>query len=217
MGGPWRVQRIGVLVFAWVWGTGAVLAGQPSVQDPQEREATDGCAATIVAHVANYAEIRSDNLAVAEREAARIYEAIRVRILWVHGPEPGPDPCGFPLRVLLLSRDMELKLIGTQALGDTVFGFITRETGRAYILTNRIINLARRHSDDFRRLLGQTIAHEVGHLLLPTDSHADRGIMQAHLGVRAYSASYFTPEQGVTIRARLAGAATRQGDITGLP
>ena len=93
-----------------------------------------------MAHVVNYAAIRPDNLAIAEREAARIYEAIRVRILWVHGPEPRPDPCGFPLRVLLLSRDMELQLSRTQALGDTVFGFITRETGRAYILTDRIIN-----------------------------------------------------------------------------
>jgi hypothetical protein len=112
---------------------------------------------------------------------------------------------------------MELQLSRTQGLGDTVFGFITRETGSAYILTHRLIELARRYSDDFRRLLGQTIAHEVGHLLLPTNSHADRGIMQAHLGVRAYSASYFTPEQGVAIRARLAAAAARHGDITSPP
>jgi len=41
--------------------------------------------------------------------------------------------------------------------------------------------------------------------------------MQAHLGVRAFSASDFTPEQGVVIRARLAAAATRHGDITGRP
>jgi hypothetical protein len=83
-------------------------------------------------------------------------------------------------------------------------------------VTHRILELARRHGDDYRRLLGQTIAHEVGHLLLPAGSHADRGIMQAHLGVRAYSASHFTREQGVVIRARLAAAATRRGDITGL-
>ena len=217
MRGPRRVQRIGVLAFAWVLGAGAVLASQTAVQDAQEREATGGCETTIVAHVSNYAAIRPDNLATAEREAARIYEAIRVRILWVPGPETRPDPCGFPLHVLLLSRDMELQLSRTQALGDTVFGFITRETVSAYILTHRLIELARRYSDDFRRLLGQTIAHEVGHLLLPTNSHADRGIMQAHLGVRAYSASYFTPEQGVAIRARLAAAATRHGDITGPP
>jgi hypothetical protein len=217
MRGPRRVQRIGVLVFAWVWGTGAVLGSHPAIQDAQERVATDGCEATIVAHVANYAALQSDELASAEREAARIYEAIRVRIRWVHGPDPRPDPCGFPLRVLLLSRGMVSQLGQTQALGDTVFGFITRETGCAYILTHRHIDLARRYGDDFRRLLGQTLAHEVGHLLLPTDSHADRGIMQAHFGVRAYSASYFTPEQGVAIRARLAAAATRHGDITGSP
>jgi hypothetical protein len=227
MRGPRRVERISVLAFAWVWGSGAVLASQSAIQDVQEREATDatgGCEATIVAHVNNYAALQLGELAAVQREAARTYEAIRVRIRWVPDPEPrpDPDPCGFPLRVLLLSRKMELQFSRTRALGDTVFGFITRETGRAYILTHRHLELARRlarrYSYDFPRLLGQTIAHEVGHLLLPTDSHADRGIMQAqHFGVRAYSASYFTPEQGVVIRARLAAAATRHEDITGPP
>jgi hypothetical protein len=137
----------------------------------------------------------------------------------VSGPEPPPDACGLPLRVLLLSRNgvQQLEVNRKQALGATVFGFITRETGRAYILTHRIIDMTRRYGDDYRLLLGQTIAHELGHLLLPSDSHADRGIMQAHLGVRAYSASYFTPEQGVAIRARLAAAARQHGDIIGPP
>jgi hypothetical protein len=211
--GPWRVERIGVLALVWVWGTGAVLAGQPP---GQEQEATGGCEATVVAHVNNFAAIGPDHLAVAERETARIYEAIGVRILWVRGPEPRPDLCGLPLQVLLLTQDgvTQLEVSRKQALSATVFGFIARETGRAYILTHRVINMERRYGDDYRRLLGQTIAHELGHLLLPSDSHADRGIMQAHLGVRAYSASYFTPEQGAAIRARLAAAATRHGALT---
>jgi hypothetical protein len=217
MRGPRRVERIGVLAVAWVWGIGVATASHPAVQDAQEGEATGSCEATIVTHVSNYAALQPGELAAVEREAARIYEDIRVRIRWVPGLEPrsDPDPCGFPLRVLLLSRAMELQFSRTQALGDTVFGFITRETRRAYILTHRHLDLARRYSDDFRRLLGQTIAHEVGHLLLPTDSHANRGIMQAHFGVRAYSASYFTAEQGVAIRARLAAA--RQRDSAGSP
>ena len=33
MRGPRRVERIGILAFAWVWGTGMVLASQPAVQD----------------------------------------------------------------------------------------------------------------------------------------------------------------------------------------
>ncbi len=214
MRGPRRVERIGVLALVWVWGTGAAFASQPMVQ---EQEATGGCEATVVAHVNNFAAIQPDDLAVAEREAARIYEAIGVRILWVPGPDPRPDPCGLPLRVILPSWDTELKMTRNQGFGDTVFGLITREAGRAYILTHRIMNMAKRYGDDYRRLLGQTIAHEVGHLLLPPGSHADRGIMHAHLGVRASSDSYFTPEQGVAIRARLAAAATRRGDITGPP
>ena len=216
MRGPRRVERIGVLAIAWVWGTGDVLPSQPGVH---EREATGDCDATIVAHVNNYAAIQPDHLAASEREAARIYEAIRVRIRWVSSLDPRQNPCGLPLRVLLLSRDgvTQLETIRKEALGETVFGFIARETGRAYIVTHRIIELARRYSDDFRRLLGQAIAHEVGHLLLPPGGHADRGIMQARLGVRAYGASYFTPEQGVAIRARLAAAATQQKDIPGSP
>jgi hypothetical protein len=214
MRGPRRVERIGVLALVWVWGTGTVLASQSTAR---EQEATGDCEATVVAHVDNFAGIQPDGVAMAEREAGRIYEAIGVRILWVPGQETRPDPCGLPLRVILVSWDAGVQMSRNQGLGATVFGFITRATGRAYVLPHRIMNMARQHDDDYRRLLGQTIAHEVGHLLLPAGSHADRGIMQAHLGVRAYGASYFTPEQGVAIRARLAAAATRQGDITGPP
>jgi hypothetical protein len=206
MRGPRRLERIGVLALVWVWGTGAVFASQPMVQ---EQEATGGCEATVVAHVDNFAAIPPDHLAAAQREAAHIYEAIGVRILWVPGPEPRPDPCGLPLRVILPSWDAELKMTRNQGFGDTVLGLITRENGRAYILTHRIMHMAKRYGDDYRRLLGQTIAHEVGHLLLPARGHADRGIMQAHLGVRDYRASYLTPEQGVEMRARLAAAADR--------
>ena len=36
MRGPRRVERIGVLVFAWVWGSGTLLASSPAVQDAQD-------------------------------------------------------------------------------------------------------------------------------------------------------------------------------------
>src|SRR5688572_8470610 len=118
MRGPRRVERIGVLAFAWVWWSGVATAREAAVQEAQEPEATAGCEATIVAHVSNYAALEPGELAAAEREAARIYETIRVRILWVPGPEPPPDPdqCGFPLRVLLLSRAMVSQLGRTHTL-----------------------------------------------------------------------------------------------------
>ena len=110
------------------------------------------------------------------------------------------------MRVQLLSRDMAMRKIKTERLADTVFGQAAREAGHAYIFTHRIANLALRQSDDFRRLLGRVIAHEVGHLVLPTDSHADRGIMRANIGVRSNSSYDFTTEQGVAIRSMLLAA-----------
>jgi hypothetical protein len=115
------------------------------------------------------------------------------------------------VRVQLLSSDMAMQKIRAEGLADTVFGRAAREAGRAYIFTHRIANVALRHSDDFRRLLGRVMAHEVGHLVLPIDSHADRGIMRANLGVRSKSADDFTTEQGVAIRSILLAASRPHG------
>jgi hypothetical protein len=93
-----------------------------------------------------------------------------------------------------------------QFLADNVFGLAAREAGRAYIFTHRIASQALRHSDDFRRLLGLIMAHEVGHLVLPPHSHSDDGIMRANIGVRSKSRLDFTTEQGVAIRSMLLAA-----------
>ena len=57
-------------------------------------------------------------------------------------------------------------------------------------------------------LLGFVIAHELGHLLLGTNSHSPAGLMQARWDASALlaasrSALFFTPAQSATLRARL--------------
>jgi hypothetical protein len=47
------------------------------------------------------------------------------------------------------------------------------------------------------------LAHEVGHLLLPANSHARFGLMKPTMKGRILLIPDFTPEQGRTIRARL--------------
>lgn len=146
----------------------------------------------------------------AEAEMTRIYARAGVGIIWATGEDQAGAP-GLHLRVQLLSSDMAKQKIRAEGLADTVFGRAAREAGRAYIFTHRIASLALRHSDDFRRLLGRVMAHEVGHLVLPIDSHSDRGIMRANFGVRQKSGDEFTPEQGAAIRSMLLGA-SRQRD-----
>jgi hypothetical protein len=53
---------------------------------------------------------------------------------------------------------------------------------------------------DFVWVLGQVMAHEVGHLVLPIYAHADRGIIRAGLIVRSTTDQLFTTEQGAAIR-----------------
>ena len=116
------------------------------------------------------------------------------------------DARGLHVRVLLLSREMARQKIARERLSAGIMGVAVPRAEYAYIFTNRILSMAARHCDYFPRLLGQVIAHEVGHLVLPIRGHAEHGIMQADLGVRSQRHSYFTTEQGVGIRARLAAA-----------
>ena len=64
-------------------------------------------------------------------------------------------------------------------------------------------------------MLGYVLAHEIGHLLLGTNSHADSGLMQAHwrdaaLHAAAERALFFTTAQSALLRSRLSAARAAQ-------
>ena len=169
--------------------------------------------ARIVIHVDNYARILRADRGAAEDEVTRIYAKAGVHIVWATANDKAVAP-GLHVRVQLLPTDMAMRWIRTERLDDTVLGRAARGAGYAYIFTHRIASLALRHSDDFRRLLGLVIAHEVGHLVLPIYSHSDNSIMRANIGVRSKSFQDFTPEQAVTIRSMLLAASRLRSAIT---
>jgi hypothetical protein len=77
-----------------------------------------------------------------------------------------------------------------------------------YIFYDPISQWAEDRDISASAVLGHAIAHEVGHLLLGTDSHARAGIMRglwthADLRTMARTALEFTPEQSARIRATL--------------
>jgi hypothetical protein len=159
----------------------------------------------IVLHVDNYAGISPAERSATEVEVTRIYIRAGVNILWATGDDQA-DAAGLHVRVQLLSRSMAIGKINRDGLIDTVLGKAAREAGRAYIFTDRILNLAVREGEPFRLALGRVIAHEVGHLLLPPHSHSERGIMRASTFVRSNGSYDFTTEQGVAIRSMLLAA-----------
>ena len=163
---------------------------------------------TIVLHVENYAHLPPSDRLPAEAEVTRIYATAGIRTVWATGNEHADAP-GLHVRVILFSHDIAMRELLAEPVPDSVLGLAAREAGRAYIFTRRIANLALRHGDDFRRVLGRVMAHEVGHLVLPVYSHADQGIMRANVGADSKSARDFTTEQGVAMRSTLLAASRR--------
>jgi hypothetical protein len=179
--------------------SGAAFAGQLDVDTEQERPLAVGWQGTIVAQVDDHAEIGAGDLAAAEQLAERIYEAIGVRVMWVHREVPLQDPRGLRVHLRLLSRTMAKRKISKERIKADVLGQANRASRNVYVFFHRIVPVAIKHRQNYARVLGLVMAHEMGHLLLPADGHSDIGIMSAHPDVWSKSVRYFTAEQGAAI------------------
>ena len=106
---------------------------------------------------------------------------------------------------------MAEKKISAEGLKDGVLGQAHPPSGRASMFCERIATMpgASRY---FPIPLGDVIAHEVGHLLLGTNSHSLSGIMRANANVHAIHLQTFDKTQARTIRTvlmKLAGTTGR--------
>jgi len=111
-----------------------------------------------------------------------------VGAVWVVCPPPGATPAGNSSGCTGLPHDRELLvrivrapvvLISADTLG---FAAVDTAAGRgtlATVFADRIARLAARGGIDGATLVGYAMAHEIGHLLLGTATHAPRGLMRA--------------------------------------
>ena len=168
--------------------------------------------------VYNMARVPSEILAEAEKDAARIFLEVGIEVKWVE------CPCSEDLG----SADLMLRII-TQLFAsmradfhEDNLGFAptSEESGvLATIFFHRIEALTK--GGDTAPLLGNAIAHELGHLLLGSNAHSSTGVMQAHwnrelLKLANRGLLRFTPEQAELMRARIP-ARTRQREFFGSP
>jgi hypothetical protein len=193
----------------------SLLFGKAAAQDT----ASDHQPLTVVLHVFNQAQLVASDLARAENEATNIYKAAWIRLLWVNVDAEAlhPQSEALNLSMLLLGREAAQRKISEGGLGGDVLGRAARATARGYIFSHRIGAIVAEYSrqqimrgaltGDFGLVLGRVVAHELGHLLLPIDDHADAGLMRATLDLSG-AQPRFTREQvrliHETIRADLA-------------
>ena len=145
-------------------------------------------------------------IAGARAEVSRIYEAIGVQVIWT---DHAPKDAGRHLVVAIVSEQMSTWLKAGPAALATAFV----ADNDAYVMIERVERFARTSrtwGHGVSITLGLTIAHEIGHLLLKSTSHAVAGLMSAVWGLAdaqlaASGKLLFTPREAELIRKGLAG------------
>ncbi len=169
-----------------------------------------GLGATITLRVFNYAGASAGVIAQAEKEADYILGQAGVKMVWwdclAKNAEPGCSGVFGPNDLTLRILPGEPK--GLAALPEDTFGFALLPSA-ATVYASRVEILASSIDADqeYPTLLGDVMAHEVGHLLLGSSSHSQTGIMQAQWQTQTLRQGikrllHFTPEQASELRIR---------------
>jgi hypothetical protein len=129
-------------------------------------------------------------------EVERIWRHEQVSIQWAQSAHTIERPDG-PLRVLVISHPQAARLPGKWPVAEL---FPEAEPGAFAIASidsaARVVDEAARsaqldaHTPREYRLglvLGRAVAHEIGHFLLATGTHADSGLMRASIDAREFA------------------------------
>jgi hypothetical protein len=138
---------------------------------------------TITVQVDNYSQASPSVLVSAEREASRILGEAGLRAVWLECPmKPSTADSQGPYQKAPDATDIRLRILPAPVQNkfqDTVFGFAIHPV-LATVYYDFAVRRARSDDAEFEVpiILGCVIAHELGHLLLGSNSHSDTGIMQ---------------------------------------
>ena len=121
----------------------------------------------------NQAGTAADALARAKTEVMRIFGEAGVGVTWM---DPSAvEPAGaFAIQLLIRPRAIN----GDRSIMGTAIGDMHETGGSAFVYYDRVVRAAHESEQDVARLLAYAMAHEMGHLLLPSPAHATSGIMR---------------------------------------
>jgi hypothetical protein len=166
--------------------------------------------------VYDYAQVSPETLIKAQERASTIFQQVGVELVWVnHGGTTGEsqnplasqhklDQIDFILRILPRSR----AALKDNALGEALPCKPGEEVCFANVFYSCVEQRTNVEKISLEQVLGHAAAHELGHLLLGSNSHSRSGIMSGRwrseeLKRAAKGDLLFTPDQARVIRDNL--------------
>ena len=195
-------------IWAAFWMVGwSLLArgGEPTKDNPQ-----------VTVFVNDSASAPERIVLAAEQNAGRVFHQAGVEVEWVncgaHDGNRSHTQCGDNM----MSPGLVVCIIPhARTLGDDIFGvsFVDHDSGTyADLFFEPIEQLHQQNRDiSLAPILGDVLAHELGHLLLGSNAHSRDGIMQPHwtreqLHGVAMGQMRFSKEQAARMRTRIASS-----------
>ena len=200
---------------ATTWGLGLVLFGSLLALGANGRSPY----VQLRVSVFNTVPASPSTVERAEREAGRILRGADIEVTWLNCPEHGQSeapaslcseavyPSHLQLRIVPASRGLTSSTMGISFSGQGGKGCY------ADLFYEPIQQLQQETHASPSVILGHVMAHELGHLLLGTNSHSPSGLMRAHwtpedLANAAKGNLLFSREQALRIADRVSGSST---------
>jgi hypothetical protein len=193
-------------IWAAFWMVGWSLlarAGEPTKDNSQ-----------VTVFVNDSANATEQIVLAAERNAGHIFHNAGVGVEWVNCGAQEGSLSQTQCRDTRMSPGLVVRIIPrARTLGDDIFGvsFVDHDSGTyADLFFEPIEQLHQRNRDiSLAPILGDVLAHELGHLLLGSNAHSRDGIMQPHwtreqLHRVAMGQMRFSKEQAARMRTRIA-------------
>ena len=177
--------------------------------------------------VYKYADVDPEILAKAEKRAESIFQELKVNVVWIdsgdfrrqfHGDSRKEQEQLDSIDVLLRLVPLSRAALNSKAMGEA----LPCQLGKDACIANVFMNRVREKTDVEKmgsdQVLGHAMAHEIGHILLGSDSHSSTGLMKAKWNSddmkRAGKGDLqFTAEQCQIIRKNLTKLAQTRQDL----
>jgi hypothetical protein len=201
------------------WSGGVLMIVALTVSMLDAADSVDPRRAAVTVRIFDQIGVSSGELDHAMSEAVRILRTVDLELIWTscsrrNDESPGcrrvPWPGEFIVR---LGAAPSVTPQRSVAMGYALVGREGTAASFATVYEDLVRLVARRAGVDQRRLLGRAIAHEIGHLLLNDNQHANTGLMragwsQAELRLNKLSDWTFGEDEGWRIKAALSGRVT---------